>query len=323
MSIVASDLKWYGSAVMPDDDVTTAIGGAIDTSKKVEWFESQGLHQIISATADTQNVTIFYKDFTGTILSEVHALNGTTPVSFTANMERLLKAVKAGTTTGDVAVENQVATRTGTAQAGFVESITLDAGASVTDGFYNGMVIRITSGTGANQIGEIIAYNGTTKVAEVSKAWAVQPDATSVFRISTGMVFEKTPFEILQVRRPFYAASTDVPGGVDRDYYEKIFFSNRHVSIALTTAQIVEFANVSGLVSFGLPATANDANTNGGGNNRRVAPGGITFDTLTKNVPGGQVTSSTSMGVWLKFHRAAGAPAINTVVVMRGTGQTT
>ncbi len=37
MSISPGDLKLYGSATMPDDDTTQNIGGAIATSKKVEF----------------------------------------------------------------------------------------------------------------------------------------------------------------------------------------------------------------------------------------------------------------------------------------------
>ncbi len=324
MSIVASDLKWYGSATMPDDDTVTNIGGAIDTSKKVEFnFDAQGLMQILSTAADTtQTVTIFYKDPSGTILSEVHTLNGVTPVLFTANMLLILKAVKSATTTGDIAVEQQTATRTGTAQAGFTNTITLDAGASAVDGFYNGFVIRLTGGTGSGQIRQIIAYDGTTKIATVSYNWGTQPDNTSVFRVSKGCVFEKSPFEILQCRRPFYASFADVPGGSTRTYYDKVFFINENVPLALTNAQIQELSNPSGQVAFGLPATANDSGTNGGGNNRQVAPAGITFATTPVNVPGGIVTSSTSIGVWLQLTRLAGAAALNSFVTMRGTGQT-
>jgi len=74
--------------------------------------------------------------------------------------------------------------RSGTAQAGAAGSITLDAGASASDSFYNGLLIHIVAGTGADQSREITAYVGATKVATVSPNWAVTPDATSVFVIT-------------------------------------------------------------------------------------------------------------------------------------------
>ena len=56
----------------------------------------------------------------------------------------------------------------------------LDAAASAVDDFYNGLVIRLTGGTGSGQIREIIDYVGSTKIATVSRAWGTNPDATRV-----------------------------------------------------------------------------------------------------------------------------------------------
>lgn len=75
------------------------------------------------------------------------------------------------------------ADRTGTLQAGGVNTATLDAGASATSGIYVGNDLVITGGTGAGQQKPITAYNGTTKVATVASAWSVQPDNTSTFEI--------------------------------------------------------------------------------------------------------------------------------------------
>lgn len=73
---------------------------------------------------------------------------------------------------------------TGTAAAGASTSITLDTNtASSQDDFYRGMWVRITSGTGVGQIRRITAYNGTTGVATVPRAWAVSPNAFSVYAI--------------------------------------------------------------------------------------------------------------------------------------------
>lgn len=75
----------------------------------------------------------------------------------------------------------------GTAQAGASTSITLAAGASAVDDYYNGGVIQIQEGTGAGQPGRVITdYNGSTKVATVYPAWATAPDATSEYFILSG-----------------------------------------------------------------------------------------------------------------------------------------
>ena len=73
-------------------------------------------------------------------------------MAFVATIDRLMKAIKSATTAGDVAVMASTAERTGTAQAGSLDTITLDVGASAVDDFFVGMVIRITSGTGSDQL---------------------------------------------------------------------------------------------------------------------------------------------------------------------------
>ena len=73
--------------------------------------------------------------------------------------------------------------RTGTAQAGGASTITLDASASATNDLYRYNLIKIISGTGADQSRQISGYTGSSKVATVSIAWTTQPDNTSVFEI--------------------------------------------------------------------------------------------------------------------------------------------
>jgi hypothetical protein len=73
--------------------------------------------------------------------------------------------------------------RSGTAQAGGTNMITLDSGASATNNLYNSAIVYIASGTGAGQVNTVSAYAGSTKVATVIDNWAVNPDSTSVFVI--------------------------------------------------------------------------------------------------------------------------------------------
>jgi hypothetical protein len=73
--------------------------------------------------------------------------------------------------------------RAGTAQGGAAGSITLDAGASASDDFYNNTIVQIVSGTGAGQSRIVADYTGATKVAAVNGNWVVAPDNTSVFVI--------------------------------------------------------------------------------------------------------------------------------------------
>jgi hypothetical protein len=71
--------------------------------------------------------------------------------------------------------------RDGTAQAGSSTTITLDAGASAINDFYNDAWVSIIGGTGAGQTRSISDYVGGTKVATVSAVWGTTPDNTSVF----------------------------------------------------------------------------------------------------------------------------------------------
>lgn len=77
-----------------------------------------------------------------------------------------------------------VAGENDTAQNGSTNTITLAATASGTDDYYNGMTIRIVSGTGANQTRTITDYVGSTKVATVGTAWTTIPDSTSEYKTS-------------------------------------------------------------------------------------------------------------------------------------------
>lgn len=79
---------------------------------------------------------------------------------------------------------------TGTSTAGGAGTITLAAGASAVDDFYNGMVITITSGTGNGHIGLITDYVGSTKVATVQASTATfVPGASSGYSIAANVAY--------------------------------------------------------------------------------------------------------------------------------------
>ena len=71
----------------------------------------------------------------------------------------------------------------GTAQSGTSTTITLAADESAIDNIYNGDRIVIVGGTGQGEHSIVTDYNGTTKVATMSKAWVVTPDATSEYEV--------------------------------------------------------------------------------------------------------------------------------------------
>lgn len=332
MSIISSDIIVYGSINMREADAG-AQGGGIDTSRRVVFDDiapTGNLEVVSSAGGDTtQTVTATGRDPEGNIVSEGKTLSGTTPVAMTVqtSWERILKGLKSLPTTGDVAIQAVTKARSNTLQdAGQATSVqmafaTLDAGASAVDDFYNGMVLRTISGTGPNQIRRVIDYDGAAKRAYVNRDWDVLPDATTTFSVAPGMVFESAPFEILEVRRPFYNVLAEAAGGAARDYYEKVFFRNNNGALALTSAEISELSDPSGLIDFGLAGTLDDA---GSSSDRRTAPGGITFDSVAKPVANSQSHSPGSgQGCWLHLSLPAGTGAQKTTYTLRESGATT
>ena len=76
-----------------------------------------------------------------------------------------------------------------TAQAGAAKAITLHAGASTVDDFYKGMVIELAGGPGAGESNVITAYDGTTKIATVARAWTEQPTLATTFSIPANVLY--------------------------------------------------------------------------------------------------------------------------------------
>ena len=69
-----------------------------------------------------------------------------------------------------------------TAQTGAASSITLAAADIAATGYYIGMRIKITDGTGSGNTAIVLSYDSTTKIAVISGTWTA-PDATSEYSI--------------------------------------------------------------------------------------------------------------------------------------------
>ena len=325
MSVIPQDLILYGCATPGDSDVATNIGGAIDKTKLITFADIVAAFLAISEDAgDTsQSITVTYRDAAGNVATEAKSLNGQDAVNFNASPERILKAVKSATCAGAVGIMLQTPTRTGTAQGGASGSITLDTGASAVDQAYRQYVVRITGGTGANQIRRIIDYVGSSKVATVSPAWTTPPNGTSTFAVSPGLVFDKTPNEVMSIYRWFLAAIADAPGGSARDYYDKGFYWNNHASLYFFAAFVKEITDSLGIFDFALEAALDGTTTNGSGNGRQVAPAGLTFNSDQKDVANtGSLTHQKAQAVWGKLTLAAGAQAAKATWSIQLQGQT-
>lgn len=107
MPVASSDLVLYGAASRPVDDAST-VGGAIAATVRFldAQFSAAARPEIVSTAAgDTMNVTITGRLADGSIVTEVKALNGTTPVLFDATFERLHSVVAASAVAGTVTVK--------------------------------------------------------------------------------------------------------------------------------------------------------------------------------------------------------------------------
>jgi hypothetical protein len=343
MSVLPSDIVFYGSANMPDVDGTTT-GGALNTAILINFNDitpTGTMNYVSSSASDTAAIiTVSGRDSTGVIQAEAKTLTGVTPVVGSQSFERLMKGVASGTTAvGDIAAISTTAVVTGTAQAGAAASssasatITLQSGQGASVAV--GQILRITnnlpSGV-ANFLRRIVAIAGD--VVSVNRDWGTVPTSATTYTVNHGMLFDILPNPVTQNRRPWYNIASDVTGGSTRTYYEKIFAVNNNTTTALTVANILKNADpASGTLEFALTNALNDTATVA---NRQTAPStGITaFSTGASPqtiavpspqnlVPGAAPNAAGAQGVWISLALTAGLAAAKVNFTLRATGNTT
>jgi hypothetical protein len=133
-----------------------------------------------SATGYITNAQVDVRQIVGAAVNTATAQLGVNTVSASAG------AINRAALNADTGLQS---IRSNTATAGAATTITLDAGASATNNFYNNDIILITGGTGAGQARFITGYVGSTKVATVA-TWATNPAAASTFAI---LPFDSVP----------------------------------------------------------------------------------------------------------------------------------
>jgi hypothetical protein len=169
--------------------VTQTVGGAYSSGGFVEIDAThmQGMYRldIPNAVLASQGTTTVYLSGATNLAVVPIQLNVTVPVGL--DQSQALPTNPVANSTGEALfILDNMAGRIGTAQAGASSTITLDAGASSTDGRYVGYGIYLYGGTGGGIRGvgqerTIVAYVGSTKVATLAQAWGTNPDATSKF----------------------------------------------------------------------------------------------------------------------------------------------
>lgn len=273
MSVKPGDIRFYGSANMPDADGATT-GGAVSFAKRITFTDisPNGTIDYVSTSASDTAATIAVtgRDATGAIVTETKTLTGTTKVAGSQTFERLLKGLAAGTTAvGTIAAIAHTPTVSAhTAQAGSVNSagitpalFKLQAGDGAARAI--GELIRITNNSPAGVqflIKEIIAVSGYgTDFVAVDSDFSTLPDGTTTYDVHEGMLFNLAPNQITEVRRAFYNASAAEVGGASKHYFEKIYACNNNTVTALTVAQISKIADPSGgVLDFALTSALND-----------------------------------------------------------------
>lgn len=168
------------------DGVTGLHHFAIDTSADGTFYSAGSFFDIVITTGTVDSVSAV-----GTVVGRFTLAKSTIS---TATTDAIVDAVWDEVLTGathNVATSagrrlRQIAgvvIHDGTAQAGTSNTITLDTGASATDGAYDPAMVVIVGGTGVGQTRLILQYTGSTRVAVVDRDWKVTPDNTSVFQI--------------------------------------------------------------------------------------------------------------------------------------------
>lgn len=212
-------------------------------------------------------------------------------------------SVKIVSTAGDTGT----VTITGRGSTGAIvsETLTLNGTSSVAGSTTFQRILKIVCAS----------HSGIITVQDVS-------DSTNIVQIESS---------VTEIRRPFYNVSADTVDGSDRAFYEKVFVKNNNGSSSLLSASISEQSDGvdtagSGFVDFDLEIAKNDANTS---TNRITAPAASgmlnsgTFNSSSKNVPGTDLGSGDSIGVWLKLSLPKGTAAANSTYTLRVTGSTT
>jgi hypothetical protein len=255
---------------------------------------------------------------------------------------------------GDVAVYSHTAIVTGTCTAASSGGtgttpplIAMQAGQGSSAAI--GTVIRTTGGTGPNQIRYVVANSGYgTDVVAVNRDLSPALSNTTTYTVNNGYVLETVTSagtgatvanQVTNIQRAFWNDSADVPGGSNRNYYQKCFQVNNNTVTDFTAASIMVFSDTPVLppgatLSFALTTGAADTLSV---LNRQTAPatGSITaYVSVTGSainvvansgglLHGTAPNSGAAQGIWLNLSLVSGTAAYKGAADIRVQGVTT
>jgi hypothetical protein len=330
MTVLISDIVFYGAANMPEAD-NLPVGGGVDFTRGITFSDIQPggtLDVISSSSADDATILSYYgRDPSGAIQNQTVTLNGRSWVTGSQLIERILYAALSGATPN-----GPVANPGGTPAVGDVVlgshncvvpsgSITTDAtvhtcqiGSANSSGstppllalqagdgaiVSPGQILWTKSGTAAYSMRQIIATSGYgTDIVAVNRNWgsAGVPDTTTTYKIVEGILFPIAPNPVRSVTRLFATATADRPAGSSRTFYEKVFIVNNNNWSALTAAQIMinnQAMPSNATLSIALCESPDDT---GATATRQTAPGSNVGPFITQpalvRIPGGGTLSA-------------------------------
>jgi len=199
---------------------------------------------------------------------------------------------------------------------------------AVSDNAADAMNLTITGRDAAGIIvSETLALNGTTPVVFATTFERFLKAVLSAAPAGNVTVERNTnPFDnvvILPIGKTtasiLFIDSTSEAAITTR--FEKEFWRNEHVSLALTNADITLTADPSASVRIGVEAAKNGVSSVA---NRKTIPSGVTFvdDSIAQAVPSGNLGASEGIGVWIEMTRGADAAAIKTSYTTQLAGTT-
>lgn len=155
--------------------------------------------------------------------------------------------------------------------------------ASSSDNFYNGWFIRVTSGTGTDQVRRITSYTGGTRTATLASAWTTAPslgDGVSFYnRVYASQFYQKASDSFV------LGFTSDDPGSSSitlRDY----------TSLATGAVSVFSTVNSTGVGTGGALTVAGGAAVS----NRLFVGGGV-VSLSTTNTLGNIFTSGGNLGI--------------------------
>jgi len=196
MPITSSDLVWYGSLNMPEDNSSTT-GGDIDEEVKISFTDlaaNDNVTVISSAGGDTMNITITGLLVDGTLDTDVITLNGTTRVLGAKTFERILKITLASAATGTVTVTRDNATTyttIATLEPGILEvrSLFYNASAEANGGssrdYYEKVFVKNEHGSLTLNSATIVEFSDPGAVITFDLEDAKNSDNSTASRLNT------------------------------------------------------------------------------------------------------------------------------------------